>query len=122
MGKVLVIDDSDRWFSAVAAECEKVGFSALRAMNHDEAMSVANEQRPSLVVVDLLVAARAGAGFIRQLRSLPHMKNTTMLLATSGTSHASAKQAVGGAAEIVGKDSDSLVRLSEHLRKMPLNA
>lgn len=122
MCKVLVVDDSDSWFSAVAAECEKVGISALRAFDHDQAMEAASEQRPSLVLVDLLVAAKAGAGFIRQLRSLPNMKDTPMLLTTSGTSVTTARHAVGGAAEVVGKDRRALASLSERLRKLPLSA
>lgn len=122
MSKVLVIDDSDTWFSAVAEECAKAGFSAIRAMDHDEAFVAVSEERPSLVLVDLLVAAKAGAGFIRRLRSMPQMKDTPMVLASSGTSAHTARQAVGGGAEVVSKDKRALEHLSERLRKLPLSA
>lgn len=122
MSKVLVIDDSDTWFSAVAEECAKAGFSAVRAMDHAQAFAAVNEERPSLVMVDLLVAAKAGAGFIRRLRSMPQMKHTPMVLASSGTTSHTAKQAVGADAEVVAKDKQSLQSLSERLRKLPLSA
>lgn len=121
MSKVLVIDDSDSWFDAVAAECEKAGYSVIRAQHHREALEMQPDEPVSLVMVDLLIAAKAGAGFMRQLRSRPQLKNAPMLLATAGTSPAKAMQAVGGTtAEIISKDSRSLGSLFEKLRALPV--
>lgn len=123
MSRVLVIDDSEAWFTAIAAECEKAGYHAMRVADSDEAIQIAMQQPPSLVVVDVLIAAKAGASFIRQLRSLPSMKNTPMLLATAGTHPHTARQALGGtSAEIVPKDRRSLETLSDKLRKLPVSA
>ncbi len=124
MNKILVIDDSDSWFDAVAAECEKVGFSAVRAVHHKEALAVAQDESVSMVLVDLLVAAKAGAGFLRHLRSLPKLKNTPVILATTGTDPQKANQAVGGvsAHEVISKDRKSLETLSDRLRKLPVSA
>lgn len=120
---VLVIDESDAWFMAVATECEKLGYSAVRARHRDEALAAAQQQKPVLVMVDLLLAAKSGAGFIRRLRSLPAMKGTPMLLATSGTDANRAQQAVGGAqAQVVEKNKQSLHALSERLRALPVSA
>lgn len=123
MSRVLVIDDSEAWFTAIAAECEKVGYQAMRVSDGDEAIQIAASQPPSLVVVDVLIAARAGASFIRQLRSLPSMRNTPMLLATAGTNPHTARQALGGSsAEIVPKNRQSLEGLSDKLRRLPISA
>lgn len=120
---VLVIDESDAWFSAVASECQKHGYQAIRARHRDEALHAAQDQRPSLVMVDLLLAAKAGAGFIRQLRSIPALKDTPMLLATSGTDPHRAQQAVGGTrAEVVAKNRRSLDAVMERLKAQPVSA
>ena len=121
MSKVFVIDDSDSWFSAVAAECEKAGYGVIRALHHGEALAIDPDEPVSLVMVDLLLAAKAGAGFMRQLRSRPKLKNAPMLLATTGTNAARAQQAVGGmSAEIISKDPKSLGSLSQKLRALPV--
>ena len=125
MGKVLVIDDSEAWFTAVAAECEKAGYSAMRVSDSDEALELVTRQPPLLVLVDVLIAAKAGASFIRQLRSLPSMNNTPMLLTTAGINPntATARQALGGSsAEIIPKNKSSLEAFSEKLRQLPLTA
>jgi len=123
MGKVLVIDDSEAWFTAIAAECEKAGYSAMRVSDSDEALDLVTRQPPMLIVVDVLIAAKAGASFIRQLRSLPSMNNTPMLLTTAGTNPNAARQALGGSsAEIIPKNKHSLETLAEKLRKLPISA
>ena len=121
MNKILIIDDSDSWFDAVAAECEKAGFYAIRAMRHDEPLDLKGDDTISMVLVDLLVATKAGAGYIRQLRSQPKLKNAQMLLATAGTNAQSAMHAVGGrSAEVIAKDATSLASIAERLRKLPV--
>ena len=123
MGTVLVIDDSESWFSAIAVECEKAGYSAMRVSDSDEAIDFVTRQPPLLIVVDVLIAAKAGASFIRQLRSLPSMSNTPMLLTTAGVNAKTARLALGVTSEeIIPKNKRALETFSEKLRKLPLSA
>jgi DNA-binding response OmpR family regulator len=123
MSKVLVVDDSDLWCSAVALELGKAGYSVIRARHHVEALAAAAEERPDLVMVDVLLAARAGAGFVRQMRSIPTMKDTPMLLTTTGTERAAVQGAMGVAAEeIMPKSRQSLDDLSQRLRAIGISA
>ena len=123
MGTILVIDDSESWFSAIAVECEKAGYSAMRVSDSEAAIELVGRQPPLLIVVDVLIAAKAGASFIRQLRSLPSMSNTPMLLTTAGVNAKTARLALGVTSEeIIPKNKRSLETFSEKLRKLPLSA
>ena len=66
MSTVLVIDDSDMWCDAVELELGKHGYTVLRARHQDEAMSAAMEEQPTLVVIDVLLAARRRRGLCPQ--------------------------------------------------------
>lgn len=121
MSKVLLIDDSDLWCAAVASELEKAGHTVVRAHDQEEAILAASGERPSLVLVDLLLAAKGGASFVRKLRSLPAMKNTPMLLTTAGTNREVAQHAVGQAADqIITKDKQSLDAITQRLARLPM--
>ena len=121
MSKILVIDDADPWCSTVASELEKAGHTVIRARDEKEAVSSASDEHPALVLVDMLIAVKAGAGFVRKLRSLPAMKRTPMLVVTAGTNRHAAEHALGQAAnQIITKDANSLNTIVERLAKLPL--
>lgn len=123
MNKVLVIDDSDAWYSAVESELGKQGCTVVRAQNHAQAISAATDEQPDLVIIDLLLATRAGAGFVRRLRSLPNLKNTPMVLTSSGTGHTAVTHALGPhAQDIVPKNSTGLGSITDRLRQLPVSA
>ena len=123
MAKVLLVDDSDTWCNTVVAEFGKAGIVVIRARHYDEARLAAQDEDLSLVMVDMLVAARAGAGFVRKLRSLPSLKNTPVLLTTTGTDHSAVHQAMGDSVdEIMSKNRSSLDGLTRRLTKLPLSA
>ncbi|GEM_PF-6606632 len=120
MRKILVIDDHDPWCDNVALELQKAGHEVIRARDEAQAVAAASDERPSLVLVDLLVAAKAGAGFVRRLRSLPSMRNTPMLLTTAGTNRQVAQHALGQSAdEIITKNKHSMSTIIERLMRLP---
>lgn len=122
MSKVLVVDDSDVWCDAVATELGKAGYSVIQAKHQAEALAVAADEKPSLILVDLLIAAQAGVGFVRRLRSLPSMKDIPMMLTTAGTDPRAVQRAMGdGINHVISKNRRALGDLSELLRK-PLAA
>lgn len=121
MSKILVVDDYDPWCATIVFELEKAGHTVVHARNEKEAVAAAADGRPSLVLIDLLVAAKAGAGFVRKLRSLPTMRNTPLLLATAGTNRAVAQHAVGQAADqIIPKDESAMNVITARLSGLPL--
>lgn len=123
MNKVLVIDDSDAWAQTVEAELGKAGYSVLRARQSEEALETAADEKPELVLVDLLMAARAGAGFFRRMRTMPMLKNTLMLLTTTGTAHTAVEEALGVRHDqIIRKNRSALDEVSARLRRLPLSA
>jgi DNA-binding response OmpR family regulator len=67
MGKsVLVVDDEARLVSLVRGYLEQEGYTVFSATNGREALFVAREQRPDLIVLDLMMPEMDGWEFIRQ--------------------------------------------------------
>jgi CheY-like chemotaxis protein len=123
MNKVLVIDDSDAWYSAVENELGKQGCTVVRARHQDQAISAATDEQPDLVIIDLLLATRAGAGFVRRLRSLPNLKNIPMVLTSSGTGQGAVTSALGPQAQdVIPKNAKGLGTITDRLRKLPVSA
>lgn len=121
--KVLLIDDSDSWCKAVTEELDKAGIGVIRFRDYKEALAEITSERPFLVMVDLLVATRAGAGFVRRLRSLPWLKNIPLLLTTVGTAPQAVFQAVGASSnEVVSKNKSTIEGLAERLKSLPASA
>jgi CheY-like chemotaxis protein len=84
---ILIVDDYpdalDVWGLYLRAE----GFSVLTAANGLDALSVATEQHPDLVVLDLELPGKSGVDVATILRAQPSTRDIPLIAAT-GYSHA----------------------------------
>src|SRR4051794_21726386 len=71
MGRVLIVDDHEdirRMFARAVRAC---GHEALTAPDGEEAVATATEQRPGLIVLDLMMPGITGFDVLRSLRADP---------------------------------------------------
>ena len=69
MGKsVLVVDDEARLLNLVRGYLQQEGYTVHSAANGREALFVAREQRPDIIVLDLMMPEMDGWEFMRQFR------------------------------------------------------
>jgi DNA-binding response OmpR family regulator len=81
MGKsVLVVDDEARLVSLVRGYLEQEGYAVFSATNGREALFVAREQRPDLIVLDLMMPEMDGWEFMREHR---REHNTPIIMLTA---------------------------------------
>lgn len=66
--KVLVVDDEAQIVRVLRGYLEKAGFSVLTASNGPEALRIARQERPALVILDLMLPGMDGLDVCRTLR------------------------------------------------------
>ncbi|MFG3189832.1 PAS domain-containing protein [Streptomyces omiyaensis] len=81
--RVLVIEENEHIADALAATLERRGMQVVRAATDTEAVALAGETRPNLVVMDLMQVRRRRAGIIDWLRANGQLNRTPLVVYTS---------------------------------------
>ncbi|MGW4049570.1 PAS domain S-box protein, partial [Streptomyces sp. NPDC004779] len=81
--RVLVIEENEHIADALAATLERRGMQVVRAATDTEAVALAGEIRPNLVVMDLMQVRRRRAGIIDWLRANGQLNRTPLVVYTS---------------------------------------
>jgi DNA-binding response OmpR family regulator len=77
---IMVVDDEMRLVSVVEAYLEQEGFRVVKASNGREALFVAREEKPDLIILDVMMPEMDGYEFIRIHRK---EKETPIILLTA---------------------------------------
>ncbi|MEV5972065.1 PAS domain-containing protein [Streptomyces sp. NPDC051921] len=81
--RVLLIEEHDDIAQALAATLERRGMVVARAATDTEAVTLAQQTRPNLVVMDLMQVRRRRAGIIDWLRANGQLNRTPLVVYTS---------------------------------------
>ena len=71
--KILVVDDDENTCELIRLQLEMAGFDPLCVYNGREALSVAKEQRPSLMILDLMLPEMDGLEVFREIRRVANV-------------------------------------------------
>ena len=78
--KVLIVDDEDFFRKMIVMGFEKDGFSAVQADNGEDAVKLAGEHLPDLVLLDLVMPRLLGFEVCRILREDPRFARTAIII------------------------------------------
>lgn len=81
--KVLLIDDDQDLVAALECLLEGEDFEVATATNADEGVRRAREERPDVILLDVLLTPRSGIEVYRELRRDPTLRNTKILIVTA---------------------------------------
>jgi twitching motility two-component system response regulator PilH len=81
--KILVVDDSPTELKMMSEPFIARGHEVLTAMDGEEALQVAQRERPSLVVLDVIMPKKNGFQVCRDIKGSPQLKDTKVILLTS---------------------------------------
>ena len=81
--KILIVDDSptERFF--MASLLVKEGYEVITAENGDEALEKVQAERPSIVIMDVVMPGKSGFQATRAIARDPAMKDVHVILCTS---------------------------------------
>ena len=81
--RVLVVDDESDIVALVAYHLAKAGYRVSTAADGTEAVEVARRERPSIVVLDLMLPGMSGYDVLQQFRSDERTRDVGVLLLTA---------------------------------------
>ncbi|MDE3052335.1 MAG: response regulator [Gemmatimonadota bacterium] len=81
--RVLVVDDEADIVALVAFHLAKAGYRVSTAANGPDALAAARQERPMLVVLDLMLPGMSGLDVLRELRGHESTRDIAVLLLTA---------------------------------------
>jgi DNA-binding response OmpR family regulator len=81
---VLIVDDEEILLETIAFNLEKSGFKTLKASDGNSGLALALQEKPSLVILDVMLPGMTGWDICRALRESPEFpKNTPIIMLTA---------------------------------------
>lgn len=81
-GRVLVIDDEAGYLALLKIALEENHFEGLTASSAVEALKIALEEVPDLILLDLVMPDMSGIGLLRQLKRIPKLSLIPVIVLT----------------------------------------
>jgi len=79
---ILVADDDPEVLTLVARRMARLGRRVLEASDGEEALRVALQEKPDLIVLDVMMPGRSGWEVCRAVREAPDLEHTGVLMLT----------------------------------------
>lgn len=80
---ILIVEDEADLVTLLSYNLEKEGFRTAAAYDGDEALLIANEQRPDLLLLDWMLPHRSGLDVCRQLRRASKTRDIPIIMLTA---------------------------------------
>ncbi len=81
--KILIVDDEKDILDLLEYNLEKEGYQVFRAENGYEAVSVATDSRPDLIVMDIMMPGMDGVTACHNIRGIPELNKTRIAFLTA---------------------------------------
>ncbi len=82
MDKILIVDDEPSDRRLIKATLTSVGYEVIEAANGDEGYRKAVEEKPKLIVTDVLMPIKDGYQLVRELRNYPATASAPIIMLT----------------------------------------
>jgi len=80
---ILVVEDENALVTLLRYNLEREGFQVIEAGDGEEALLLAREQQPDLILLDWMLPLLSGIEVCRQLRRLPETRNVPIIMLTA---------------------------------------
>ena len=81
--RILIAEDHPDSREALRELLEAFGFEVLEAMNGEDAVRAALEQKPRLILMDVMMPEKDGFQAIREIRQIPELARTPIIAVTA---------------------------------------
>lgn len=80
---ILLVDDEEDILEIVGYNLRKEGYKVLLARNGSEAIDIATEYKPNLIILDIMMPEMDGIEACRELKKIPKLANTLIVFFTA---------------------------------------
>ncbi len=84
--KILIIEDEDEFFFFYEMMLENTEYTVHRAVDGVQAFEMIKNEKPDLIILDLLLDQMKGEDFLKQLKSNPQYVGIPIIIASSFSS------------------------------------
>jgi len=81
--KILVVDDEEHIVELIKFNLEKNGYKVITADNGKDALAIAKEQQPDLVLLDLMLPGMDGLEVCKEIRKETNIANMPIIMITA---------------------------------------
>jgi len=117
MIKILLVEDSKFLRMATERALTRAGYRVNSARDGDEALKMAREMSPDLILLDMMLPKKSGPEVLRELKADSSMKAIPVVVLSGLTQKNAARLGEDGASGYLEKGSLALDKGSEHLLK-----
>ena len=103
--RILVVDDDDSLRRVMQMQLEEAGYGVIAASSAEEAITLADEQSPALVITDLKMPGSSGMDVLSGIRS-EHPETTVVMVTAFGTVQTAVEAMRLGAYDYITKPID----------------
>jgi len=118
MARLLIAEDDEFSRDMLRRRLEKAGYETVTATNGKEAVSVARESHPDLILMDLDMPVMDGRTAIRLLRNDPHLFRTPIIVLTAHAEREEVISALANACNAYETKPCVLRRLIERIQEL----
>ena len=93
---ILVVEDENALVTLLRYNLEREGFQVIEAGDGEEALLLAREQQPDLILLDWMLPLLSGIEVCRQLRRLPETRSVPIITSWSASKRCRATVAISG--------------------------
>jgi len=79
----LIVDDEKQLVSLVKLHMEMSGYEVMSAIDGESALAIAREEKPDLIILDLMIPKVDGLEVCRRLRTEPGTKTVYVIMLTA---------------------------------------
>ena len=97
--RILVCDNEDVLRDLVRASPGNNGHNLVEARDGDEALALARDTKPDLVLLDMMMPGRSGLDVLAELRADPELAETRVVMLTARTQAADREAAAEAGAD-----------------------
>jgi signal transduction histidine kinase/CheY-like chemotaxis protein len=116
---LLIVDDDEETRNIVVRIAEKEGWNALEAANGDVALKSLEYNKPSLILLDLMMPVMNGFEFVQHFRKQEDFKKIPIVVLTSKDLTAEERKYLGGFAhQVLEKGRHGIDELKEIIREI----
>ncbi|MBI4852765.1 MAG: response regulator [Acidobacteria bacterium] len=118
--KILVVDDSPTDMKRLTLFLKSKGYSISTATDGEKALEIVSEDKPDLVLLDIMLPKKNGFQVCREIKTDPVTKDITVILVTSKSQSTDRfwglKQGADGYLTKPFEDNDLVTLLKEHIQ------
>lgn len=81
--KILVVDDEEHILELISFNLTNNGYKVIKASNGIDAVKLAIEEKPKLILLDLMIPGKDGYDVCREVRSNSEIRNTPIIMLTA---------------------------------------